>query len=67
MSYDYVKRTYAVEPRVGERVRHKETEQVGTISRENPGQGHYVMVRFDGTTHPLPCHPMALDYLRTRA
>ncbi|HLH92041.1 MAG TPA: hypothetical protein VKX28_26715 [Xanthobacteraceae bacterium] len=67
MSYDYVMRAYGVNPRVGERVRHKVTEQEGTISRENRSQSHYVMVRFDGTSHPLPCHPTELEYLRVRA
>jgi hypothetical protein len=63
MSYDYIKRTYQVMPRVGDRVRHTETDKLGTIAREKPSAGHYVQVRFDGQKHSLPCHPTALEYL----
>lgn len=62
MPYDYVKRTYSVSPQVGARVRHLETGRCGAIMRENKSQSHYVMVRFDGQKHSLPCHPTALDY-----
>jgi hypothetical protein len=47
-TYDYVKRTYQVNPRVGGRVTHQITKRSGTIVREKPSQGHYVMVKFDG-------------------
>lgn len=63
MSYDYIKRTYPVMPKVGERVRHKVTDKSGTIARENRGEAHYVQVRFDGQGHALPCHPTELEYL----
>jgi hypothetical protein len=62
MSYDYVKRTYHVQPVVGHAVRHKATGQFGFITRENPGQGHYVQVRFSTHPHATPCHPLELDY-----
>jgi hypothetical protein len=61
--YDYVKRTYQVNPRVGGRVTHLVTKRSGTIVREKPGQGHYVMVKFDGRKFSSPCHPTELDYL----
>ena len=32
--YDYVKRTYPVEPQVGARVTHQVTKRSGTIARE---------------------------------
>lgn len=65
--YDYVKRAYGVDPIPGERVRHTELRQnnMGTITGESPSAGHYVMVRFDGQSHPSPCHPTALEYLGT--
>lgn len=62
MSYDYVKRAYGVNPKVGQRVRHTEVDKLGKITRERLSQAHYVMVRFDGEKHPSPCHPTALDY-----
>lgn len=61
-AYDYVRRTYGVDPKVGARVRHTETHRYGVIARERPSLGHYVMVRFDGETRPAPCHPTALAY-----
>lgn len=63
MSYDYVRRTYSVEPVIGERIRHHVGGKTGTISRENPSSAHYVMVKFDGQKHALPCHPTEMDYL----
>jgi hypothetical protein len=66
MSYDYVKRTYPVTPKVGERVTHKETGKSGTIAREDRSAGHYVQVRFDGIDHARPCHPTALEYHGSR-
>lgn len=63
MSYDYVKRAYGVDPRVGQRVRHTEIDKQGTIAREGRSNQHHVMVRFDGQRHPSPCHPTALEYL----
>ena len=62
-TYDYVKRTYQVNPRVGGRVTHLLTKRSGTIVREKPSQGHYVMVKFDERKFPSPCHPTELDYL----
>lgn len=63
MSYDYVKRTYGVNPVVGERVRHHLASYgLGTIQRENPSQRHYVMVKFDNGKAG-PCHPTEMDYL----
>ncbi len=63
MSYEYVKRTYNVSPKVGKRVRHTEINRTGTISRENKSQSHYVMVKLDGQSFASPCHPTALEYL----
>ena len=64
MAYDYVKRTYGVDPVVGARVRHTEMKgprSFGTIAREGSA-GHHVMVTFDGHGHASPCHPTSLDY-----
>lgn len=61
MAYDYVKRTYGVEPVIGARVRHTEINKEGVIVRRK-ADDQYVWVQFDGQKHPSPCHPMALDY-----
>lgn len=63
MSYDYIKRTYTFQPKVGKKVRHTVTNGEGVITRENLGQGHYVQVRFDGHSHSSPCHPGELEYV----
>lgn len=63
MGYDYIKRAYGVNPKVGYRVRHKITNNMGTISRSGRSQQHYVQVRFDGLKHSRPCHPTELEYL----
>jgi hypothetical protein len=62
MSYDYVRKTYNVDPVPGQRVRHQETGKSGVIVREKKSAAHYVHVKFDGMTFSLPCHPTALDY-----
>lgn len=62
MAYDYVRRTYNVDPQIGQRVKHTVTGNSGVISREDRSAGHYVQVRFDGKKHPLPCHPTELEY-----
>jgi len=70
MAYEYVKRAYGVDPVVGARVRHTEMKgarSYGTIDREDPSQGHHVMVRFDGQNFASPCHPTALDYAPVEA
>lgn len=63
--YDYVRRAYGVDPKVGARVRHTETGNFGVIARARLGEGHRVQVRFDGSRYALPCHPAALDYALT--
>jgi hypothetical protein len=60
--YDYIKRTYPVDPQVGGRVTHQVTKRSGMIARENKSQAHYVMVKFDGQKFSSPCHPTELDY-----
>lgn len=60
--YDYIKRTYSFIPEVGRRVKHSVTGRAGEIRRESRSQGQYVMVRFDGLKHSLPCHPGELEY-----
>jgi len=62
MKYDYVRRTYGVDPIVGQRVRHTEIDKFGTVARESASQAHYVMVKFDGQNFASPCHPTALEY-----
>ena len=60
MSYDYIKKAYRVEPQVGARVQHDVTRKFGTIARESRSASHYVMVKFEGSKHSLPCHPLEL-------
>jgi len=62
MAYDYVRRTYSVDPVIGQRVTHTVTHKSGIIAREDKSQSHYVKVRFDGQKHTLPCHPTELNY-----
>lgn len=63
MSYDYVKRTYGVEPKVGQKVKHAVTGRTGIVAREDKSAGHYVQVRFDDKRFALPCHPTELVYI----
>lgn len=63
MAYDYIKRAYGVDPREGQRVKHTVTGEFGTVTAEDPGQGHYVQVQFEGRRFSLPCHPTELEYL----
>lgn len=58
-----IKRTYTFRPEVGKCVRHTETNEVGTIAREDRSASHYVQVQFDGKSFAVPCHPMALSYM----
>lgn len=60
MSYEYVKQHYLVNPVVGQRVQHEVTRKFGKIARQNVSALHYVMVKFDGSKHSLPCHPLEL-------
>ncbi len=62
MTYDYIKRVYSFQPEVGKHVRHTVTGKNGTITPDDPGQGHYVQVRFFGKAYSLPCHPEELVY-----
>ena len=57
VAYDYIKRMYGFEAKIGTRVRHTVINRDGVIARENKSAGHYVQVRFDGDNHAKPCHP----------
>ena len=63
MAYEYIKRTYPFQPKIGKRVWHTVTCKTGVIAMEDRSQGHYVQVRFDGQNFASPCHPMELQYL----
>jgi hypothetical protein len=63
MTYDYIKKTYGVEPKVGDRVQHTVTKRFGKITREKRSATHYVNVMFDGLGLSQLCHPTELDYL----
>jgi hypothetical protein len=60
MSYEYIRKAYRVAPVVGQRVQHEVTRKFGLIARENKSSSHYVMVKFEGSKHSLPCHPLEL-------
>jgi len=62
MAYDYIKKTYSVDPRVGSRVQHTVTKKFGKIAREKQSAGNYVQVMFDGRGFSVPCHPTELNY-----
>lgn len=57
--YDYIRRTYGVEPRIGQRI---------TVDGEpavvvRPREGHYLRVRFDGKKRLVNAHPTwRVDY-----
>lgn len=59
MAYDYVRRTYGVDLKVGQMVRHTVTGNSGFVAREKKSQGHYVQVLFGFAL--LPCHPTELE------
>jgi hypothetical protein len=62
VSMDYVRRTYGVDVKRGQRVAFGagERRQLGTVT----GASHYVHVRFDGQRHSMNVHPTdpALSY-----
>lgn len=66
MPYDYIKRNYEFKPEVGRHVLHTVTKNIGKIAKEDPGQSHYVQVKFGVSRHALPCHPGELEYLTYR-
>ncbi|WGM45275.1 hypothetical protein KOAAANKH_00136 [Brevundimonas sp. NIBR10] len=59
--YDYVTRTYGVNPIIGARVRLENTDREGVIARRRSYDNH-IWVTFDGTKHASPCHPTSLIY-----
>ncbi len=63
MPYDYIQRAYGLTFKSGQQVKHTITGKSGTVKREDPGMGHYVMVQFDGARHARPCHPGELEDL----
>lgn len=54
MSYDYIQKTYAVSPRVGQSITVDGKRGVITRPRGNP---HYLRVRFDGQKNIVNVHP----------
>lgn len=60
--YDYVRRTYGVNPIPGHRCRLENTDREGVIARRR-NYDHWVWVRFDGSGFATPCHPTSLIYL----
>lgn len=62
MAYDYIRRAYGVDLKVGERVRHTVTGRDGRIIRTN-GDPQYFRVRFDDFRTPRNAHPKELTQL----
>jgi hypothetical protein len=62
MAYEYVKQHYGVNPVPGQRVIGPNGKMSGIIARRR-SYDHYVYVKFDGTKHSVPCHPLDLTYL----
>lgn len=54
MAYDYIRRTYGVDPKVGQRI--TMGGRPGVIVRPR-GDPQYLRVRFDGQTHVSNVHP----------
>lgn len=60
MTYDYIRRTYNVDPKVGQRI--TMDGKPGTIIKPR-GDPQHLNVRFDGTRHGVPVHPTwEVDY-----
>lgn len=66
MAYEYVKRTYGVDPQIGGRVRLEHTGKEGAIAARSSYDA-YVWVTFDGQNFASPCHPKSLEYLPAEA
>jgi hypothetical protein len=65
MAYDYIRRTYGVDPKIGQRI--TMDGRLGTIIRPQ-GDPQYLNVRFDGQKHTVPVHPTwRVDYAATTA
>lgn len=68
MVYDYIQKMYGCLFFTGQRVKFEEARDKadtmsrdGTVADPDPAYGlHYVMVKFDGESWPLPCHPRSL-------
>ena len=63
--YDYVRRTYGVDPVPGQRVIFTEYAErpEGVIANEDRSCSQYVMVKFPNVRWPAPCHPTSLEYI----
>lgn len=60
MAYDYIRRTYAVDPKIGQRV--TVDGKPGVIVRP-VGDPQYLSIRFDGRKHVSTAHPTwEVDY-----
>ncbi len=60
MTYDYIRRSYGVDPRVGQRI--TMDGKPGVIVRPQ-GDPQYLRVRFDGQKHASNVHPTwKVDY-----
>jgi hypothetical protein len=60
MAYNYIRRAYSVDPRVGQRI--TMDGKPGTIIRPQ-GDPQYLNVRFDGQKHGSNVHPTwKVDY-----
>ncbi|HEY2010388.1 MAG TPA: hypothetical protein VGH23_15470 [Rhizomicrobium sp.] len=63
MAYDYIKKAYGFDAKIGDRVQHTVTKKYGSIARQRGSNGHYIQVRFDGGSFALPCHPGELVHI----
>jgi hypothetical protein len=64
MAYDYIRKAYGFDAKVGDLVQHTVTKKYGSIARERRGNAHhYVHVLFDGDSFSLPCHPGELVHI----
>ena len=63
MAYDYIRRRYGRNFAELMSVKHTVTGRDGIVKREDKSQSHYVMVRFAGDKHRVPCHPEELEII----
>ena len=59
VAYEYVNKFYGLEVKPGMTVRMK--DRFGVVARKR-SYNHYVHVRFEGSKHDVPVHPMDLKY-----
>lgn len=59
--YEYVRRHYGLNIRIGQRVRLKKSGQQGVVTYPGSASSQYVYVGIDGYAAPVPVHPHYIE------